>query len=359
MSTTPDTTPGILGKAKEKVGGAGNYVAEKVMVGGYKALNKYNQLKEGATRRITQNLDNQALKANASIPAKQVDRNISEMYVNAVSPGVKGKKKTIQGITENRGKATEVVKDITVNRDGISFKDVETDSVIKGELPSNLWEFGGAITDRKSTIYKEVLKQIGKAVDEPIDTKRITDAMTEILENKTYAGETAIIQRAKQILKKFNENNYTPNEIEDLIKLENIKLKQFYKGSGKLEDSIVSALVANNLRDILDETVEQAGGEGVKALKRQYGNYKAIEYDVIHRAIHNSQARKSGLVNMFGIKTIGDVARGVSGDLGALRRSAGQIVGESFIDALNDRDALINRMFLVADQTYSKGGIIK
>ena len=62
---------------------------------------------------------------------------------------------------------------------------------------------------------------------------------------------------------------------------------------------------------------------------------------------------------MFGIKTIGDVARGVSGHPGALRQSAGQIVGESFIDAINDRDALINRMFLVADQTYSKGGIIK
>ena len=354
---TPDTVtpdPGIVGKAKEKAGQAVDRTLESAVGLGHKAMMKYQQVSEGATQRITQNLDRKALKANAVLPPKQVDKNIGDMYVNAVSPGVKGKKKTLEGITQNKQKAVEVVKDIAENRKDLSFKDVETDTLIKGELPTNLWELGSAVGDRKSTIYKKVLDSIGKAKDEPVNTKRISDAMLEIVNDPVYANETAIINRAEQIFDKFSGNKYKPDQIEDLIKLENDRLGAFYRGNGTQADAVVSAIVANNLRDLLDETVEKAGGEAVGALKRQYGAYKAVEYDIVHRAIHNSQARKSGLVNMFGIKTVGDLTRGLAGDVGALKQGAGQIVGESFISALNDRDALINRMFLVADQTYNK-----
>ena len=350
---------GVLKTAKEKAGKAKDRTLEFVVDTGHKGLMKYQQLKEGATQRITQNLDRKALRDNAKLPPKQVDKNIGEMYVNAVSPGVKGKKKTLDGITKNRQSGINVIKDITVNKNNLSFKDSSADIIVSGEVPNNLWEFGGAMQSRKSTIYKGVLEDVGKAAKEPTDFTRITNVMEEIIKDPVYAKETAIIDRAKQILAKFSENTYGPEQIERLLQIENLKLDQFYKGEGKLEDAVVSAIVANNLRDILDETVEKAVGQGVREKKRLYGDYKAVEKDVIHRAIHNSQARKAGLVNMFGIKTVGDLTRGLAGDVGALKQSAGQIVGESFIDALNDRDALINRMFLVADQTYSKGGIIK
>ena len=63
---------------------------------------------------------------------------------------------------------------------------------------------------------------------------------------------------------------------------------------------------------------------------------------------------ETGLVDMFGIRTIGDIAAGMSGDISALKQGAAQIAGEGFIKALNDRDALINRAFLVAEQAYTK-----
>ena len=354
---TPDTVtpnPGIVGKAKETAGKAVDKGLETAVDLGHKAMTKYQQLSEGSTQRITQNLDRKALRENAVLPPKQVDKNLGEMYVNAVSPGVKGKKKTLDGITKNRQSAVDVIKDITINKNKVSFKDSGADIIVSGEVPNNLWEFGGAMQSRKSTIYKGVLEDVGKAAKEPTDFTRIINVMEEIIKDPVYAKETAIIDRAKQILAKFSENTYGPEQIERLLQIENLKLDQFYKGKGKLEDSVVSAIVANHLRDILNETVEKAVGQGVKEKKRLYGAYKAVEEDVVHRAIHNSQARKAGLVNMFGIKTVGDLTEGLAGNPGALKQAVGQIVGESFISALNDRDALINRMFLVADQTYNK-----
>lgn len=321
---------------------------------GQKAAQTYRDLVEGSTRRIAANLDRQALRENAALPIAKVENNISDMYVNAVSPGVKGKQKTVAGIVQNKKDAVSSIRNLVENKASLTFRDIETNNMVTGELPTNLWEFGGAVTHQKSQVYNKVLENIGKAADEPIDTGRIVDAMSDIIDDPVYKGETQIVNRARQALNKYMLNDYTPRQIEDLIQLENDRLQAFYRGSGTQADAIVSAIIANNLRDMLDEAVESATGAGVRELKRQYGALKAIEGDVVHRALHNSQAREAGLVDMFGIRTIGDVAMGATGDLTALRRSAGQIAGEGFIKALNDRDAMINRMFLVAEQAYTR-----
>lgn len=328
------------------------------VMGAQRVVQTYRDLVEGATTRTTKILDRQALADTTGKPIEYVDSRISDMYVNAVSPGVKGKKKTTEGLTANKTAAVDAIKALTANRGNLKFRDIETNDVIEGALPSNLWEFGGAITSQKSQTYQQVLEKIGAAADTPVDTTRIVDAMTEIIDNPVYASETAVLNRAKQQLNKFFTNDYTPAQLEELIKLENDRLQAYYRGSGTQGDAVVSAIVANNLRDMLDEAVESATGSGVSDLKRQYGNLKAIENDVVHRAIHSQQAREAGLVDMFGIRTIGDVSAGLAGDLGALRRGAGQIAGEGFINALNDRDAMINRMFMVAEQAYTGTGNI-
>jgi len=323
------------------------------VMGAQRVVQTYRDLVEGATNRTIKILDRQALADTTGKPIEYVDSKISDMYVSAVSPGVKGKSKTVEGLTANKQAAVDAIKTITTNRDQLKFRDIETNDVIEGALPSNLWEFGGAITNQKSQTYQQVLEKIGAAANEPVDTTRIVDAMTEIIDNPVYANESAVINRAKQQLNKFFTNDYTPAQLEELIKLENDRLQAYYRGSGTQGDAVVSAIVANNLRDMLDEAVESATGSGVSDLKRQYGNLKAIENDVVHRAIHSQQAREAGLVDMFGIRTIGDVSAGLAGDVGALRRGVGQIAGEGFINALNDRDAMINRMFMVAEQGYT------
>jgi len=276
------------------------------------------------------------------------------MYVNAVSPGVKGKKKTLDGIVKNKKQAVSSVRDITLNKDQIEFRDIETNELVKGELPTNLWEFGSSVSTRKSQVYQQVINLV-EGTDGVTDTARIIEEMDKIIKDPVYNRMPEIQNKAKQVRDVYANNQYNASDIERLIQIENDGLQAFYRGGGTQADSVVNAIVANNLRDILDETVEQAQGEGVKALKAQYGALKSIETDVVHRALHNSQARDAGLVDMFGIRTIGDLSRGAMGDVGALRQGAGQILGEGFIKALNDRDAMIHRMFMVAEQTYKKG----
>lgn len=330
----------------------GEAVIDSAVLLGEKTTQMYRSVVEGATERITAKLDRDAIRKNTGVPIQQAEANIADMYINAVSPGVKGKKKSLQGITQNTQSATRAVKTITQNRANLQFRDIETNEVIKGELPSNLWEFGGAIGHQKSATYKLVLEKLDKTSDQAIDPERINIAMQEIIEDPVYAGIPEVKKRADQALKQFSENEYSPAQIERLIQIENDRLQAFYRGSGSQADAIVSAIVANNLRDILDETVEAATGSGIKELKMQYGDLKAIERDVVHRALHNSQAREAGLIDMFSVRSIGDVALGAAGDLSALKAGAAQIAGESFIKALNDRDALINRMFLVSERTY-------
>lgn len=325
---------------------------DTALILGQKTVQTYRDLVDASQTRIIRNLDNQAIRENAALKLPEVEQNIAKMYTNAVSPGVKGKKVTTEGIVANQQQAVGAIKNITLNKNDVSFRDIETNQIVKGELPSNLWEFGGAVTSRKSQVYQQVLKEIGKAADTPLDTSRISNAMYDIIENPVYAGETAIINRARQALEKYQLTDYTPAQLEDLIKLENDKLQSFYRGQGTQGDAVVSAIVANNLRDLLDEAVEAATGAKIRPLKAEYGNLAAIERDVVHRALHNAQARDAGLVDMFGIRTIGDLSSGLSGNLSALKKGASQIVGEGFIKALNDRDAMINRMFMVADQSY-------
>ena len=344
-------------RASEAAGGTvpiTQKIVDSVINLGQKTAQKYRDLTDGVTDRISQNLDRQALTENATLEVPAVEANIGQMYINAVSPGVKGKKQTVEGFNASTQQAVQAVRNITNNKSDLKFRDLETNEFIEGELPTNLWEFGGAITNRKAEVYKEVLESIGEAADQPVDTQRIVSAMEEIVDDPVYAGFPQIQNRAKNTLSQYMMNDYTPNQIERLIQLENDRLQAFYRGNGTQADAIVSAIVVNNLRDMLDEAVEAAGGEAVRELKREYGALKSIERDVVHRGIHNAQARKAGMVDMANIRNIGDFAQGMAGDVSALGRSAAEIAGQGFIKALNDRDALIKRMFLVADQTYSK-----
>ena len=337
----------------------GQTAIDKALLGGQKIAETYRNVVEDSTQRISANFDRQALQDNINKPLPEVEQKLGEMYVNAVSPGVKGKKQSLDGLVANKSSAVSAVKNLTESKSTLKFRDIETNEFIEGELPTNLWEFGGAISHQKSQVYKQITERLEATGNKTIDTERITDAMTDIIENPVYANEIAIVNRARESLSKYMTTDYTPAQIEELIQLENDRLQAFYRGAGTQADAIVSAIVANNLRDMLDEAVEAATGEGVKALKAKYGNLKAVERDVVHRALHNSQAREAGLVDMFGIRTIGDVAAGAAGDLGALKRGAAQIAGESFIKALNDRDAMVNRMFLVAEQAYKENQTIK
>lgn len=345
-------------------------VLDTAVTTGQKAAQMYRTAVEGSTARISRNLDNTALKENAPLPIEKIDQNLADMYVNAVSPGVKGKKTSLAEINKNKMAAVDSVKLITKNKSDLQFRDIETNQLVTGELPSNLWEFGGAISHQKAAVYKQIFEKIKATADDAtgagdpndilspagaINTTRIQEAMQEIVDDPVYKGIPQVQSRAKEVLDLYGTQEYTIDQIERLIQIENDRLQAFYRGSGSQADAVVSAIVANNLRDILDEAVESATGEGVKALKSQYGNLKAIERDVVHRALHSSQAREAGLVDMFGIRTIGDIAAGASGDIGALKRGAAQIAGEGFIKALNDRDALVNRMFLVTDDALAAG----
>lgn len=344
----------VSGKVPLSIQALGQSAIDKAVLSGQKIAETYRNVVENSTQRITSNLDRQALKDNLTKPLPEVEQTLGTMYVNAVSPGVKGKKPSLEGLVANKDSAVAAIKNLTTSKPSLKFRDIETNEIIEGQLPTNLWEFGGAISHQKSNVYKEITNKLEATGNTGLDTTRIVDAMTEIIENPVYANETAIVNRARESLQKYLTTDYTPSQIEELIQLENDRLQAFYRGAGTQADAIVSAIVANNLRDMLDEAVDSATGSGIKELKSQYGNLKAIERDVVHRALHNAQAREAGLVDMFGIRTIGDVAAGAAGDLGALKRGAAQIAGESFIKALNDRDAMVNRMFLVADQAYTK-----
>lgn len=340
-------TPGILSTFSEKMLDTAVAAVEGI-------TNTSRRVKESSTRRFAESLDRKALRDTENMTPEQTDRYIEDAYVNAVSPGVKGKKQTPEGIEKSKKSAVAAVKEMITNKGRLKFRDTESNQDITGELPSNLWEFGSAIESEKKEVWKEIAAAYKQTGNGPVDTQRVVDKMDEVIDDPVFKGETAIINRAKQIKEKLELEEFDIDQIERILQIENDRLQAYYRGNGTLADSIVSAIVANNLRDILDETVESATGAGVSELKAKYGNLKSIERDVVHRALHNDQARKAGMVDMFNVRSIGDVASVATGNVGALMQTAGQIAGEAFIKAVNDRDDLIRRMFLVADERAAR-----
>jgi leucyl aminopeptidase len=141
---------------------------------------------------------------------------------------------------------------------------------------------------------------------------------------------------------------YTPKEAQEIMSNLNAGLQNFYKSPNYKDfgKTTVDALVANNLRKSLDDTIEKTSGPQYSALKRVYGSLKAIEKDVNHRAIVDMRKNEKGLIDFTDIFSGSELARSlVSMNPASLAAGATSGFISRLYKRMNDPNTAIKTMF--------------
>lgn len=294
-------------------------------------------------------------------PETVLNKTIDTGIQKGVRPSVTGKA-TAETQATYKTKAREGVKAIIENKKDLSFSDLDTGEVIKGELPQNLTQFSEAIQQAKKKVYQKYSEMTQKAGDSgvKVNLNDIANELDKIASDQVlqdsnpsaakYAAEKAEILR--------NRSEYTPEQAEQALKIYNDSLQNFYRNPtpDTYAKAHVDALVANHLRTGLDNVIESLDDIGYADLKKQYGALKTIEKDVNHRAVVNSRQNQIGLID--GLTNVASAAEAINGLLHmnpqAFATGLAMKGISKYIKYLNDPNVIVKNMFSKSEKFLSK-----
>jgi hypothetical protein len=161
------------------------------------------------------------------------------------------------------------------------------------------------------------------------------------------------IAYAKQRQTALSGKQFSPAEVQDMIKMLNQSEKAFYSNptpemQGK---AYVDSLIANNLRHSLDGAIESSTGWEYQPLKRKYGALRMLETDVTKRAIVDARKNIRGLVDFSDIFSGSQVVQGLTSGNMSMMLSGGVSRGiASAIKWINDPNRIVKSMFQKAEK---------
>jgi hypothetical protein len=238
-------------------------------------------------------------------------------YTRAAKPAA-GSIKAAGGREPYYDKTENAIQSIVENRSNLHFADADG-NVISGQLPKSLDQFSDAIDQTKQQIFKkydDMAKQAGM-FGATVDLRSIVPELNKIATDQVVIDFHPEV--AKYATDKANillsRGGYYAEDAQRAIQNLNTSLKAFYRNptydmAGRAN---VDAMIANRLRGLLDDTVENFVGPGYQDLKNQYGALKAIENDVKNRSAVVSRQEKGGgiLGRISDVASASEVIRGL------------------------------------------------
>lgn len=282
---------------------------------------------------------------------------LQNYFVKAVRPSVGGKK-GVADYDKFMEKATDAVTTITQLKPALKLTG-ENGELITGKLPENLMQFSESINQAKELVfaaYDRAAKESGEQ-GVLVDIAGVVDELGKLGASKVQRlFSPKSISYAQDLANQLNaEGPLTPLEAQQAIQLLNKRLEGFYRNPTPegFSTASVDAILANNLRKNLDETIESSVGGGYQALKNKYGSLKTIEKDVINRAIVDARKNNAGLIDFTDIFTVGDFARAfATQNPGALAGATAQTAYKKYLKLLNDPNVNVKKMFQEAEQLF-------
>jgi hypothetical protein len=332
---------GTLDRVDAAAGGATsiiNNLSDEFIDRGIKTFENIREVPNALSNRIRGSVDRRIVRIANSKPdvARQT---ILDLYKKGVVPGVKKKAKTIASINSIDASIKRAVPELAKKYD------VE-----------NIQDFALAIAAEKKSIFASIEDGLKAAGNEGkvVDTKVIVDELKKLLESERAEFSTPLRNSIARALNEITEEvdgdkipkTISPSGAQDLIADLNAQLQAYYRGSssGTNADVIVDNLVVNNLRQAVDDIVDDLGEGGFKELKSRYTDLKRMEDDVVHRAVY--EAQKGGkLADLTDITSAGDIIAGAL-DPAFLARGVGSYLTKEVIKSLTDKDELVRQMFL-------------
>lgn len=279
-----------------------------------------------------------------------VDRAIPK----AIRPGVEGQR-TAAKMQSYKESARSAVKSIVDNKGNLSY--ARDGGTVTGELPQNLPEFSEAIAQTKRGIFNQYddMQRAAGGKGATVALGDIANELDTIAKNPAvqdwgkgaaeYAAEKASALRAR--------GAYTAQDAQDAIAALNRSLEAFYKNpTGETATrAYVDSMVANRLRSSLDEVITSTEGPGYQALKKQYGDLKAIERDVNRRAVVDARKNIKGLIDFSDIFSAAEVIKGLStGNVADVLAGGSARAISRWYKSINDPNNVVARMFKGVDK---------
>ena len=278
-----------------------------------------------------------------------MDSFIKSKFTKGVRPSVSGKASDPQ-LQVYQNKAVGAVKTIADNKNNLKITD-EFGEPTK-TLPQNLNQFSQAISQTKKIIfdqYDAMQKAAGeKGTVVPLDT--VVTELQKIANDPVMTDtQPTVAKYAKDMAKTFTERkSYTTEQAQQATETYNKSLEAFYKNPTyeTASKAAVDSLIVNNLRKGLDNVIESAEGPGYQELKNKYGSLKAIEKDVVHRAMIDARKNAKGLIDFTDIFSAGELVNGlVNLSPGGALKAGGMFALKSYIKFLNNPNTAIKQMF--------------
>ena len=313
--------------------------------------------------------------AAEGIVSKLKSKPLDVLLSSTVKEGInKGIRPSVQstGKTSVQGKAyyekaQKAVETIVENKPNLEF--VKDGQRVTGTLPKSLTEFSDAIGQTKQSIFAQYdalaqaspqyygssvdLTPVAKELESVINNKVLNDL------NPSHGGHGFnVIEYAKTMSKSFsNRGTYTTTEAQEAVTTLNNSLKAFYSNPSyeTASKAAVDAMVANKMRQSLDDVIEKTSGAGYQELKNTYGALKAIEKDVNHRATVDARKNIKGLIDFS------DLYSGPALVNGILTMSPTKIASGATVKAIalwhkhiNNPNHIITKMFDKTEKIISK-----
>ena len=289
-----------------------------------------------------------------------------ELFIKWVKPTVKGK----QNITDYArfvDDGLEGIASIVKNKENLKFiNDIGEESI--GQLPKNLSEFSDAISQTKKKIYSEY-DALAKNAGENgalVSTEWIINELKQLENNRTLRlanpGIDGIISNMKKGLEEIG--TLTVEEAQTFSQHLNQNLKAFYKNwnANDIGRSTVEALVNNNLKKAIDESIENTlwQGEQYSHLKKQYGQLRNIEEEVAKRALVDQRKNAKNLFDLTDIYSANQVIDSLANlnPIGLVKWGATSLI-KNWYKKLNDPNVQIKKLFENIDKEISQNGQLR
>lgn len=255
-------------------------------------------------------------------------------------------------------KATDAVEDIIENK--TKFKIYNKTGEVVDRLPETVDEFAQTIQQRKKQIFKQYDTLAKATKGNVVEVTPITRILNVFSKNKTISDlapktKKYALERIQQLT---DGGPLTATDAQNHIQLLNASLKTYnanptFDAFGKVQ---VDAIIANNMRKLLDRQIKSATGKEYAILKKAYGNLKTIEKDVnkaVTRIANKADANVLDIgTDIFSShQAVSAIARH---DPTLLSAAAAAKTARWYTKMIGDPDKKIKKMFKNAEKLYEK-----
>lgn len=294
---------------------------------------------------------------------KSLEAKVNQYFEKGIKPNL-NTQKTPAGARKYQTDVVTGVKVIEQNKNNLKFADADGE-IITGESPKSLQQLADSVEQTKKVIFNEYDDLATRAGDAgvKIDTVKIANELEDVINNKAIQlSNPEAVRYAQDVRDRFiKSGSLDAKTAQDVIQNYNNSLQAFYRNPTPegLTRNAVDALMANRMREALDEGIEGLTGANYQKLKNQYGALKTIERDVMRATLRDARKNVKGLIDYSDIFSGGQLVSGLlTLNPGAIATGVAQKGIASYFKFLNDPNRAVEKMFKSAGKLDQESGTI-